>query len=292
MYEFINIVPVGLFAWLVISDSKRPCNRLLKYVSALVFCVLLILLLQTIEIGQLWHAVDVIGLVLYDDYKFYCWQPNALKGTLLETFAKTLMVSRLDGPRLDIIRGMVDKAVAAEANGLAGHAYIDSRGLPTSTKGYGLYDQSLRDFAQWMSLQEVMPVIQEQTAALFQPGDCPRTALYCGWYSVGHYINAFRFVDGAVGFHIASYEAVDLLNPRSSEWCPSMIMNGITATLGPVAEPYLQSFPDPLAFFQELCQGRSLVEAFYRTKPFNSWQRVLIGDPRYRSFKTTHHGSL
>jgi hypothetical protein len=52
-----------------------------------------------------------------------------------------------------------------------------------------------------------------------------------------------------------------------------------------VTEPYLRTFPEPKAFFSELFSGRCLVEAFYRTKPFNSWQMVLLGDPLYRPFK-------
>jgi uncharacterized protein (TIGR03790 family) len=99
------------------------------------------------------------------------------------------------------------------------------------------------------------------------------------------YVDAFDFVDGAIGYHISSLEAVDLRNPNSSQWCPAMLKDGITATLGAVAEPYLHSFPEPKAFFIELFNGRCLVEAYYRTKPFNSWQFVLIGDPLYRPFR-------
>jgi len=63
-------------------------------------------------------------------------------------------------------------------------------------------------------------------------------------------------------------------------------MDGITATLGPVAEPYLHTFPESRAFFPKLYEGNCLVEAYYRTKPVNSWQMLLIGDPLYRPFKT------
>jgi uncharacterized protein (TIGR03790 family) len=99
------------------------------------------------------------------------------------------------------------------------------------------------------------------------------------------YIDAFDFVDGAVGFHIASFEAVNIHDPNSSLWCPAMLKDGITATLGPVAEPYLNSFPRPSEFFARLYEGECLVEAYYHTKPFNSWQMLLIGDPLYRPFK-------
>ena len=68
-----------------------------------------------------------------------------------------------------------------------------------------------------------------------------------------------------------------------------MLVDGITATLGAVAEPYLHSFPKPKEFFEELYSGKCLVEAYYRTKPFNSWRLILIGDPLYRPFKE-HQG--
>ena len=130
-----------------------------------------------------------------------------------------------------------------------------------------------------------MPVTLEDTQKLFAPSDCPQTALYCGWYSLEKYIDAFDFVDGAIGFHIASFEAVDLRDSASGQWCPAMLADGITVTLGPVAEPYLSAFPRPKDFFLELFNSRCIVEAFYRTKPFNSWQLVLIGDPLYTPFK-------
>jgi len=130
-----------------------------------------------------------------------------------------------------------------------------------------------------------MPVVLNDKQELFQPGDAPNAAIYCGWYSVRKYVDAFDFVDGAVGFHIASFEAQNLHDPKSSNWCAAMLRDGITATLGAVAEPYLHTFPEPKAFFTELFNDNRLAEAYYKTKPFNSWQLVLIGDPLYRPFK-------
>ena len=224
-----------------------------------------------------------LSLVLCSGYDLYRWQPNLLRMPEPHPF-KTLMVCRLDGPRYGIAKGLVDKAVAGEQAGLTGSACIDSRGL-LGNNTYGLYDQSLRDLAGLIPLRTSLSVREERTEALFPPGSCPDTALYCGWYSLKTYVDAFQFVDGAVGFHIASFEAADLRDPNSTQWCPAMLMHGVTATLGPVTEPYLHAFPDPRAFFQELFDGQCLVEAFYRTNPFNSWQMLLIGDPLYRPFK-------
>jgi len=241
-----------------------------------------------------------LSMVLLGAYELYRWQPNALRKNVLWRDFGTLMVCRLDGPDYTVIKGLVDKAIAAEKAGLTGIAYIDSRGLvkpvPSALLGAGLsgvegkdlpgyFDQSLRDLAMLTRLRTPIPVKEERTKELFAPGTCPRTAIYCGWYSLKNYVDAFDFVDGAVGFHISSLEAVDLRDPNSSQWCPAMLRDGITATLGAVAEPYLHSFPEPKAFFLELFNGACLAEAFYRTKPFNSWQLILIGDPLYRPFK-------
>ena len=227
-----------------------------------------------------------LSMVLFASYDLYRWQLNMLRNNLLGLGYRMLMVCRLDGPDYKIVKGLVDKAIAAEKTGLKGIAYIDSRGLVQGDLP-SYVDQSLRDLAMLTRLRTEMPVKEEPTEKLFTPGACPQTAIYCGWYSLKNYVDAFDFVDGAIGYHISSFEAVDLRDPNSSQWCPAMLRDGITATLGAVAEPYLHAFPEPRAFFLELFNGRCLVEAFYRTKPFNSWQLVLIGDPLYKPFKIT-----
>jgi len=225
-----------------------------------------------------------LSMVLSGSYELYRWQPNMLRGGVAGVDFGTLMVCRLDGPDSTIAKGLVDRAIAAEKTGLHGIAYFDSRGIVKRDLS-GRFDQSLRDLATLTRLRTKMVVKEERTEELFAPGACPQTAIYCGWYSLKKYTDAFDFVDGAVGYHISSFEAVSLRDPNSSQWCPAMLKDGITATLGAVAEPYLHSFPEPKAFFGDLYGGRHLVEAYYRTKPFNSWQLVLIGDPLYTPFK-------
>ncbi len=241
-----------------------------------------------------------LSMVLFGSYELYRWQPNQLRknGGYPEELILTIMVSRLDGPTPQIAKGLVDKAIEAEKTGLHGMAYIDSRGLADDKKPYSFahFDQSLRNLATLLRLRcglagsprrsrPNLEVREERTEKLFEPGSCPKTAIYCGWYSLKKYVDAFDFVDGAVGFHVASFEATNLRDPNSPEWCPAMLVDGITATLGAVNEPYLHAFPSPPDFFNELLNGECLVEAFYHTKPFCSWQLVLIGDPLYTPFK-------
>lgn len=251
-----------------------------------------------------------LSMVLFGSYELYRWQPNQLnkKNGYPYELILTIMVCRLDGPTPQIAKGLIDKAIAAEKTGLQGIAYIDSRGIADDKQPYSIahFDQSLRDLALLLRLRTGLgdpasprfaeargprrnrinlEVKEERTEKLFEHGSCPNTAIYCGWYSLKKYVDAFDFVDGAIGYHIASLEAADLRDPNSSQWCPAMLVDGITATLGAVNEPYLHAFPNASDFFLELLNGRCLVEAFYRTQPFCSWQLVLIGDPLYTPFK-------
>ena len=122
--------------------------------------------------------------------------------------------------------------------------------------------------------------------ALFPPGSSPQAALYVGWYSLREYVDAFTWQKGAVAFHVASSECTTLRQKGSNVWCKRLLEKGVAATLGPVAEPYLHSFPLPDEFFPLLLTGRlPLLEVYFRTIPHLSWRQILIGDPLYTPFR-------
>ena len=229
----------------------------------------------------------------YGAYPLDSWQPNPLflgnrgRKTPFDP-AHVLMVVRLDGPDEETVIRMIDDAAAAEAEGLKGTACIDCRykQLPHAEKmnAYHQYDRYLRIAAQVLEKGSgIEKVTLDQTPRLFSPGSCRRVALYCGWYSLARYVDAFEFVPGAVAWHIASSECVDL-HGDNRQWCRNLLLHGACATLGPVAEPYLQAFPPPHLFFGLLIQGLPLAETYYLSKPFLSWRMVLLGDPLYRPF--------
>lgn len=200
-----------------------------------------------------------------------------------------LMVSRLDAPTVDHAVQMVDRAIEAERQGLAGTIYLDARGLPVKDQAdaYGRYDQSLRDLHGFVTQQTTYRSVLENTEARFQrPGDAPDVALYAGWYRLRQYEDAFTFRPGAIGYHMASAEAVSIHNSMERGWCKNALERGITATLGSVGEPYLDSFPEPLEFISLMMTGQySLVEAYYLTSRWVSWRMVLFGDPLYNPWK-------
>lgn len=201
---------------------------------------------------------------------------------------EVLMVARLDGPTAAGVRRIIDDALRVEASGLSGVAYFDARwpmtADPTSS-AYREYDRAIHRAARRVAASGRLRVVVDDHEALFQPGQCPEAALYCGWYSLGRYVDAFDWKPGAVGFHVASSECVTLKNPGSQVWCKRMLENGVCATLGPVGEPYLQAFPDPELFFGLLAEGLlTLAECYQLSLPYLSWKMVLIGDPLYRPF--------
>jgi len=188
------------------------------------------------------------------------------------------------------VRRIIDDSLATEAKGLQGIAYLDARWpRPDPRKqheSYALYDNSLHLAAERINSAHLMPVVLNDKAVLFQPGEAPQAALYAGWYSLGRYVDAFEWVQGAVGYHIASSECMTLRAGSSQVWCKRLLEDGVSATLGPVAEPYVQAFPIPEAFFAFLVDGYyALAEAYFLSLPYLSWQMVLVGDPLYRPFK-------
>jgi uncharacterized protein (TIGR03790 family) len=234
-----------------------------------------------------------LSMLAWPEYPAFRWIDNPLHYRLagLPRLFPTMMVSRLAAPSVERVKKLIDASIATEKTGLSGKVYLDARGLSHNANeaghgSYSQYDQSLRDLAARLKEHTGLEVVLNDENRLFQPGECPNAALYCGWYSLSNYVDAFDWQPGAVGYHIASGEAVYLRQPGGKAWCNAMLEDGIAATLGPVAEPYLMAFPLPEDFFSLLLTGRyTLVETYYRTKPLNSWQMVLVGDPLYNPFK-------
>jgi len=247
-------------------------------------------------------AVDSeLALVIEENYSLDGWLPNkyflGYRGKEIKNMpGKAMLVSRLDGPSETIVRRIIDDSLIAENEGLKGKAYFDARYPDPNGKEvkgtYALCDRAIHNAARLVEKSKRMPVAVDSREELFQPGQCPDAALYCGWYSLGHYVDAFTWVRGAVGYHIASQECETLRNKGSQVWCKMMLEKGVAATIGPVAEPYVQAFPMPDVFFGLLLDGRlSLAECYALANPYWSWQMVLVGDPLYRPFKNSRNGN-
>lgn len=201
---------------------------------------------------------------------------------------QVLLVCRLDGPDVETVYRIIDDSLWAEEKGLEGRAYFDARWPepdgPEGLRGYRRYDDSLHRAAAIAAQR--LDVVLDAGEDLFAVKACPDAALYCGWYSLGKYIDSFGWKKGAIGYHIASSECTTLRRKESSVWCKRMLEKGVAATIGPVYEPYVQGFPVPHLFFRNILEGyMSLGESYLVALPYLSWQMVLIGDPLYQPFK-------
>jgi uncharacterized protein (TIGR03790 family) len=197
-----------------------------------------------------------------------------------------LMVSRLDAPTAELAKGLVDKALQAEQGGWDGTVYFDARGLSpnNATDTYGVYDQSLRNAAEIVTRQSSYRVVLDNVDLTM--ASMSHVALYIGWYRLRAYDDVFSFNPGAIGYHMASAEAVTVHDRNERGWCKNALERGIAATLGSVGEPYLDAFPEPARFTALLLTGKySLAEIYYLTSRYVSWRMVLFGDPLYNPMR-------
>lgn len=238
-------------------------------------------------------AVDnELALIFWPPHTRVRWQENPLNAKYFGLRGPpTLMVMRLDAPVAQTVRDMIANTLATERDGLKGTFAIDARGIaPKKENGeedaYGVFDQRIRDLATFMKQKTSIPIKLDDRPDVFPATPLNEDiALYTGWYSLANYIPAFKFNRGAVGYHIASFELMHLRGPLTGHWVRNLIDNGCVATLGPVAEPYLHSFPPPDEFFPLLLTGRlTLAEVYWATTPLTSWMQTAIGDPLYKPF--------
>jgi uncharacterized protein (TIGR03790 family) len=197
-----------------------------------------------------------------------------------------LMVARLDGPTVEVARGLVDKALQAEKDGLWGRSYFDLRGITNGE--YKVGDDMLRS-AEKMAARFGFETIQDNQSAVFAPGfPMPQIGIYAGWYesnAAGAFTQpTMEFMPGAFAYHLHSFSA-EIIRTPTRAWVGPLLAKGATCTMGTVYEPFLQGTPDIAAFLGRwLFEGASFGEAAYISQKMLSWQTTVVGDPLYRPF--------
>ncbi|KPJ72372.1 MAG: hypothetical protein AMK72_10045 [Planctomycetes bacterium SM23_25] len=196
-----------------------------------------------------------------------------------------VLVSRLDGPTPAIAHRLVDDAVWAEANGLKGRAYIDTRGLTKG--GYAPGDNALRYAAMMLERVGFPTEVDERPEVLPLNHPMPDPAVYLGWYNesaVGPMTKPdFRFNRGAVAYHLQSFSGADIRDPKA-HWVGPLLAAGACVTAGAVYEPFLHGTPRIDILIDRLLRGHSWGEAAYMSQAQVSWQMCFVGDPLYRPF--------
>lgn len=228
-----------------------------------------------------------LAVLAFDDPPIAALLPNALfknDQPSSHDLERILSVGRLDGPTLADAKNLVDSALIAERNGLAGRAYVDR------WNAGGSYQEG----DDWMEgcikpLQENgFETDVDRSPQTFTDGvrfDAP--VLYFGWYTNdlnGPFTEpTFRFPAGAVALHIHSFSAVTLRSATRG-WTGPLIAKGVTATVGNVGEPYLQFTHQPDLLLRALLRGEPLGRAALYAIKGLSWKGIVIGDPLYRPF--------
>lgn len=210
---------------------------------------------------------------------------NITNAAQINTMNGLLMVTRLDGPSAKIAKGLVDKALEAETNGLWGRAYFDARGLATNDN-YRIGDDLLVAAAKSTKQFGFDTELDEKPATFTAGFPMAQVAVYAGWYDqtvTGPFTQpTVEFMPGAFAYHLYSFGAATIRTANNS-WVGTLLEKGATCTMGAVDEPYLTLTPDINSFVSRFLHGGfSFGEAAYASQNCLSWQTTVIGDPLYR----------
>jgi uncharacterized protein (TIGR03790 family) len=216
--------------------------------------------------------------------------PNPLFGATNAAMIRpengAFVVGRIDGPTPELARALIDLAIQTETNGLVGRGYFDIRSTP---------DPAYQPGDRWISNAWVAvtrygfdTLLDTEPATLPAGYPLSHVAFYAGWYDA-HVSGPFappavEFMPGAIAYHLHSFSAATL-RAGDKHWVGPLIARGVTATMGMVAEPYLDGTPDIAAALARLMYfGFTWGEAAVASQKMASWQLTVIGDPLYRPF--------
>jgi len=201
---------------------------------------------------------------------------------------RMIMVTRLDGPKPEDVRRMIDDSLYAEKNRLAGLAVVDSRGLTDVKDPYLVGDNWLRRAHDLLTGDGWCVKFDDKLDTIPATDPCDQVALYLGWYkgdALGPWITPpNRFVPGAIAYHLHSFSA-STVRSETVGWVGPLISHGAAATMGMVYEPYLDMTPHTDIFTKRLLDGNSFAEAVYASIKGLSWMVTVVGDPLYQPFR-------
>jgi uncharacterized protein (TIGR03790 family) len=221
------------------------------------------------------------------DGPLHNWFYGTTNAALLNPTNGILLVSRLDGPSADVARSLVDKALAAERDGLWGRAYFDGRGLSKTDSSFP-GDTWIRNASEICRVLGFETLLDENPETFPASFPMSQIAIYYGWYdenvSGPFTLPRVEFMPGAFAYHLHSFNAATLRS-TDKNWCGPLLAKGATCTMGCVYEPYLEFTPNIAVFIVRFAAtGFTFGEAAWAAQPVLSWQTTIVGDPLYRPF--------
>lgn len=195
---------------------------------------------------------------------------------------KLLVVSRLDGETVALCKGLVEKAVIAEALTPEGMSYLDTRGL-TSGDGYQQRDDTMEKTADAWKLLGI-PFEHDEKPEVQDLSTLKDILHYQGWYAGGQTPKgAVKFHTGGIDVHLHSFSA-NTVRGTKSNWVGPILSWNATCTYGTVYEPYTVGYPYEEIMWDRLARGWQYGEAGMAANHLLSWQSVFVGDPLYQPY--------
>lgn len=206
------------------------------------------------------------------------------KETPLTLADKIVVVCRLDGPTVEIVKGMIEKAVIAEALTADGSSFLDTRNL-TSADAYQARDDAMEGVGTtWSNLG--IPFTRDEFSDVADLSTIKDLLHYQGWEASGHAPKdpvVFRTGAIAVHTHTGTSGIANAATVRGDKfgWAGPLLSWNATCTFGAVYVPYLEGFPYEDVFWDRIAKGWQFGEAGMAANKMVSWQSVFLGDPLY-----------
>jgi uncharacterized protein (TIGR03790 family) len=200
-------------------------------------------------------------------------------------------VARLDGPDLATTSRMIEDTIAAEKEGLQGRVFGDAQGVDGGT-GDAAADFSIRAAIDRLSGAGFGATLDLQQANWQEPAEgrgeqAAGAVFYVGRKDPENFQDIFGkqgLSRGAIAWHVAGGEAVDIWNSQSKQWCVNLMRRGAAVTVGPAFHSAESDFPAAEILVENLLLGRTVAESYWLVLPHVSSAMVLLGDPLYRPF--------
>ena len=242
-------------------------------------------------------SVDSELTLLYSEMR---GRPHAVQGAIPNPFFGRInapfrhpdfpiyLVTRLTGYDFVDVKGIVDRALAAQNRG----KFVIDLKADDSTQGNNWLLEAAR------ALPKERVVLDESKTVLYNESD---VIGYAGWGSNDpdrkqrHL--GFHWLPGAIATEYVSTNARTFARPPEAwtigTWADKngwfagapqtltadYIHDGATGASGHVDEPYLHNTPRPNLLLPAYYRGRNLAESYYLAIPSLSWMNIVVGDP-------------
>lgn len=221
------------------------------------------------------RALDSMLMDLFDRYTWgrVMGTPNPLFGRD-EHFDPTwglYLVSRLDGPNVEIAKSLVDKAMTAEKSV-----------TPKSGSAFFVRENHGEDAFKIAQRLGITAVLEDRlfTSSNMVPDD---TMWFFAWgHDYEKPIRSGQWPVGSVAAYLKSNTLARINRPKSETWVQGLLETGVTGTFGAVIEPYVQGYTRGDIFFERLWDAKSsFAESYCMGTPTVRWAMSAVGDPLY-----------